>query len=340
MSILIAGAAPTSRTAEPTPLLKLLAGEFALRVARLWPAPHTEFVTAPAARRHLVFLAFTLGRDVASLRDTILARRVALAIAAAAPKAPAGLTRALTHIGEVAWPAEGYRKLLQLLADPAAAKVLRHAPAIEVQTVLRIAALPPALGGAAPIAIGLGPGAVEALQEAYAAVRFRAGQAAADRAAARWARARSAKALMAAVKDDLFPEPAKPPHPGTDRLRPLATKAALRAAARRYRNCLAELSLYAGSGWSAYYEWVGPPGAVLEVSRDAVFGWRLEQARLARNAPVPDALREEIISELALIGIHVGRNGWELDRALSADPARDFPLRPVEAAIAQAFEGE
>lgn len=337
----IAAVAAAPQRVEPTSLLMLVAGEFAPRVARRWPGAHAEFLTAPAARRHLVCVALAFGRDLAALGETLLRGRLRRAIpAAVGDAAPAGLGRALGRLGEVAWASDEYRMLLRLLAQPKPAKVLRHAASIEADVVRRLALLPPPMGEAAALALTLSGDDVAVLREAYDVLRFRVGESRAGAAAAGWAAAGSAKALFEAVRDDLYPEPEPPPHPGTARLRPLASKAALKAAARRYRNCLGDQLPYAASGWSAYYEWVVAPGAVVEVSRDAMFGWRLEQARLASNEPVPEAVREAIVSELALMGIHVGRSSWELERALAAAGGRAFPLRPVQDAVAEAFGGE
>ncbi|HEY2357331.1 MAG TPA: hypothetical protein VGH86_07765 [Phenylobacterium sp.] len=333
-------AAATANPIEPSSLLKLVAGEFAARVADMWPAPHAEFLAAAAARRHLVCLAMALGADVAAHRDSLLTHRMRRLIGAVAPAAPEGLARALERMGEVAWSACDYRELLRLLADRQAAKVLRHAEVIEVETIQRMVALPAPMATSVGLATALNAGAVEALREAYNAMRFRDGAPVAEAAAARWSRMPTAKALRVAVKDDLCPELPAPPHPGTARLRPLATKADLRDAARRYRNCVVDYAAHAASGWSAIYEWPGPPGAVIEVSRDHVFGWRLDQARMADNVAVPEALREEIASALALMGMHVGRSGWELDRALAQIDGRPFPMPTVEQTVAQVFGDE
>lgn len=332
------GAANALIRAEPTSLLKLIAAEFADAVSCVWPAPHAEFLTAPAPRRHLVCLGLALGRDMAALGELALTGRLRWAIrAVVGDEGPAGLERALSRLGETAWTPEDYRALLRLLADPKAAKVLRHAAAIDAETVRSLSRMPPPMGEAAGLALTLGREGVAVLREAFEALRFRSGEAAALAAAGRWAQARSAKALFEAVRDDLYPEPAAPPHPGTARLKPIRSKRALREAARRFRNCLRDHTPYAASGWSAYYEWAGPPAAVVEISRDAIFGWRLEQARLASNAAVPEAIREELVSELALMGVHVGRSSWELERALTAPDGRAYPLRPVEEAVAEAF---
>ncbi|HEY9219089.1 MAG TPA: hypothetical protein VIO94_13645, partial [Phenylobacterium sp.] len=77
----------------------------------------------------------------------------------------------------------------------------------------------------------------------------------------------------------------EPPTPfsGTARLRPLGSLAEIRTAGQRYRNCLREDLSYLAEGDYAYFEWLGPPGAVVELVQDRVTGWRFEQARLARN---------------------------------------------------------
>ncbi len=332
----VAGGVPAVAKAEATSLLTLIAGEFATRVAALWPAPHAPFLTARAARRHLVCLALAWGRD--AVAAAILEARLPHAIRlAAGPAPPLGLARAVSRMGDVAWTAADYRALAGLLRHRQAAKAIWHAEVLAPELVRALAALPEPMAGAVHLALGLDARGAAVLCEAYGVIRFRSGPAAAARAAARWARAANVPALFEAVRDELYPEPPAPPHPGTAVLRPLATKADLRRAAKRFRNCLAEQLPYACSGWSAYYEWLGEPGAVVELGRDHIFGWRLEQARLAGNLPVPEPLQEAIASELALIGVHVGRSGWELDRARRSRGADPFPLRPADFAVAEVF---
>jgi hypothetical protein len=323
--------------AKTSSLLSLVAGDFAAAVARAWPAPHVAFLTAPAARRHLVCLALATGRDV-PLRP-LLAMRLRQAIDLALLNPPAGLARALTRLGETAWPAADYRKLLVLLDAPAFAKALRHAETLRPEFVRRLAATPTPLIPAAGVLAGLDEASFEVVADTLAAITFRSGPAAAAAAAGRWATAGSAKALFAAMKRDLYPEPAAPPFPASGRLSPLATRAAMEDAATRYRNCLRDQAPYAASGWSAYYEWAGPPGAIVELQRDGVFGWRLEQVRLAENAIMAEPDRQDLLDELALAGVHVGRSGWELDRALSAAAGSGVVhrLQPLEAAQAEAF---
>ena len=332
---LLTGAAPVRVRTEPTALLKLVAGEFAPDVAKLWPDPHTAFLTAPAARRHLVCLAFALDRDVTALRDRLLVGRLrqAIRLVASAP----GLERALGRLGETAWTASGYRKLLDLLAEPKAAKLLRHAEAIDPDAVGRLLRLPAGMGVAWRLAIALTDDAAAAITECRGVIAVRFGEAVADAAATRWAEAESEAALFEAVREDLLPEPPAPPHPGTARLKALATKAALRDAARRYANCLATRVAHAVGGFSAYYEWTEAPGAIVEVGRDAIFGWRLQEAKGPGNAVLDKDVREALADELALMGVYVGRSGWQLERALSADLGRTWRLPTVAEDLADVF---
>lgn len=329
--------APVPARAEPTALLTLMAGEFAPAISRVWPEPHTPYLTASTARRHLVGLALALGRELGPLAERLLGARLRTAIRAVAPAPPAGLERALGRLGETAWTASAYRRLLALLCDPKAGKRLRHAEAIDHAAVARLGLLPGPLGRALHLTEALTDDGARAVAEAHGVIAFRLGPAAAEAAVARWATLATEAALFEAVRDDLYPDPPQPPHPGTARLKPLATKAAIRAAARRFENCLSLRMHQAISGWSAFYEWTDAPGAIVEISRDAIFGWRLEEAKGPRNALLGKDVRQELTSELALMGVYVGRSGWQLERALSPDVGRNWRLSTVEEDLAEVF---
>jgi len=157
--------------------------------------------------------------------------------------------------------------------------------------------------------------------------------------ARRWAQAETEAALFDAVREDLYPEPPPPPFESTPRLRPLTTKAALREAARRYNNCLATRVTHAVGGFSAYYEWTGNPGAIVEISRDAIFGWRLEEAKGPNNDALDHDTRASLTAELTAMGVHVGRSGWQLERALCPDVGRGWRLPSVADDLVEVFGG-
>ncbi|MBX3483823.1 hypothetical protein [Phenylobacterium sp.] len=334
---LIPGLALVPARTEPSALLKFVAGEFAHAVAKVWPEPHTAFLTAPTARRHLACLALATGRDLAMVADAVLAGRLRNGVRLVLGGNPPGLERALARLGETACPAVVYRRLLVLLGEPAAAKTLRHAETIDVAAIARLALLPPQMGAALGLAQRLTDDGAAAVAEAQGAIACRSGAAVADAAALRWAQLETEAALFEAVVEDLYPEPPAPPFAATERLKPLATKAAMREAASRYGNCLAGRVSHAVAGGAAYYEWMGADGAVVEISRDAIFGWRLEEAKGPKNAALDKETRAELVADLTAVGVYVGRSGWQLERALSSDVGRSWRLPTVAEDLADVF---
>lgn len=329
-----------SATSVASPLLRLIAPPYAEVLAALWPAPHTTFVTAPAARRHLICLMLAAEPsngppiDVAGLMDLPLRKAIPLVLEAAAPE---GLRRALERLGEIAWTPDDYRLLVRMLADPAPAKTLRHAQAITPELVRALAALPADLREAGGVALRVSPAQAALLAEAHAVLARRLSPQVLSTRVAAWGHAPTPKALFTLVAEDFRRELPPPPHPGTERLRPLDTAAAIRDAARRYRNCLVNYLDCAVDQRTAIYEWLPAPGAVVELIPDGFFGWRLDQARRRNNQSVDEATREAIVGELRGMGVHVGRSAWQIRRALEEAASPKFQLTPVDDAIADYF---
>jgi hypothetical protein len=276
-------------------------------------------VTAPAERRHLVCLSLSikgprrLKVDPALLLSAPLKEAIVLATSSEA----AGLRRALGRLGEVAWQPHEYLALLGLLGSPATAKLIRHAKSIDAALVSALASLPDAV-----VKAGVGHRYALTLHQASlisetwdALIRLR-GLSEAEAEARRWGGATSRKALFEAIGDSLVPELPPPPFSGTDRFKPLATKSAIREAAIRYRNCLRNYLVDAADGEYAIYEWVGPPGVIVGLTKDRIFGWRLCEAQLAGNQTPPPAVYVAITKELTAWGVHFGRTAWELERAI------------------------
>lgn len=300
----------------PTPLLRKLAGEFADRIALVWPQPHGAFLTTPAARRHLACLALMLGEHTAESLETVLTDPLRTALRNLLPEAPPGLGRALERMGEEAWTELEYRQLLAALADPFTAKVMNHAVEVTPQTVRGAVVLPTAVVRAGGGRFALDGGQASVLNEAYEAIARRLDERAMAAVAERWGRAGSVAQLFEWAADDIIGEipPTSLETPVGFRL--LATKADLREAALRYRNCLRDYVTNAVTGESVFFEWLGTPPAVVQVSRDAVFGWRLNEARGQDNDPVPAETRGAIVAALETVGVVVGPSHWTLQNAL------------------------
>lgn len=320
----------------PTPLLSHLAGEFADRLAAIWPAPHGEFLTASAAQRHALCLGLAKGAEPAAVRAA-LSLPLRRAVRALIPMAPDGLLRALPRLGETAWKADDYGVLLEQLALQDAGKILRHAEVIDADMVRTLAAYPGDLLRAGVTRLSLTPLQSGLMAEAWQVVRDRDGPDEARRVAERWGRLRSAKALFEAVADDLMKPMPAAPFPDTPRLKALATKAAMRDAAARYSNCLRTRIRSAVEGWSAFYEWHGKSPAIVEIYCDSIFGWRLDEVKLKRNATMPAEDRGELLDELRGMGVHVGRPAWELIRACEDALDSDFELQPLEQSVGAIF---
>jgi hypothetical protein len=318
-----------SPSREASTLLAFIAGEFAHEIARLWPAPHTLFVLAPAARRHLVFLALALQHKAdgwtagATFARKALEAPLNTAIRELAPGAPPGLARALGRIGETAWPAEDYGLLLQRLADPRTAKVLRHAASITRSDVRVLSSLPPTLIEAGGMILRLSEAQCRLLSECFGGIERRDGPETAALVAERWARANDPGGLFRLVGTDLAPPAARPPFAGTPLLVPLATREALADAGRRFRNCLEGRVL---DGWTHYYEWRDGAGAVVAIGRDHLFGWRLDEALGHGNAVLDADTQRAVESELRSLGVHVGHSAWALEQLVREAAQASFAL--------------
>jgi hypothetical protein len=326
------------RPALPTPLLNHLAGDFAPAIAALWPEPHAPFVMAEAQRRHLMCLALAEAAFGPIAARAILERPLKHAVRAALGNPPLGLVRALGRLGERAWTEAEYAALLRALGGRGSAKLLRHSAVIDRARVRALARLPDALLGQGTALLLADEGGASSLAEAFQALVGRDGQAAAEAMAARWIQTPDLTALAEAVILDLEPEPPPPPIAGTERLRPLVDKAAIVDAAARYRNCLRDQLHWATSGDSAFYEWLGEPSVVLEITRDRLHGWRLDQARLADNKPVPPEVREPLVEALRAMGVHVGRSLWDLTNGLRRLGHAPQPPEAEDRVIAALFE--
>lgn len=327
---------PAHPPADPSPLLQHLAPAFASAIAALWPSPHEQILTASAARRHLVCLWLDRGRPAVGV-DLILALPTRRLLPRILPNPPAGMAAALGKLGEVAWQPADYGLLIDRLNEPEAAKVLRHAQAISPAQVRRLSLLPPALVAARVGRLALDEDRAVLIGEALSAIERGQGADAAAAAAARWGQAKSIKALFRVAEADIEPPVAAPPFPGSPRLTALASKEALHEAGIRFRNCLGDMVPYASEGSSAYYIWGGPPEVAVEIARDRIFGWRLAQAKLPRNEPVPQQVRNEIVEELREWGVHCGRDAWSLCRELHRAQTMRFSREQVDLWLNEVF---
>jgi hypothetical protein len=306
---------PEVRPAEPTPTLRLLAGDYATRVAALWPAPHGAYLEMPAQRRHLVHLVLDFAPRVEA--DALRFARADVVARDRLGTLPPGFVRLLGRLGEIAWAAGDYLMLVSLFEHEGAAVVLRQRPIVTPQAVQALHALAPPLRSVAIFRHIGDPAQALLLEVAWRCVMEVRGPVAAALAAERWARAISPERLFAMAAEDIGPDSFDlAPAPVHADLRRLGGPSALHDAGRRFRNCLAVYRDRAAEGQIALYEWAGPPPAALSLARDGVYGWRLEEARGVENVVLDDAARAALTATLRTLGVHVGRPGRDLEARL------------------------
>ena len=326
-----------------SPLLRVVAGDYAPAIAQMWPAPHRPFMEAAADRRHMICLVLD-ALDVASevhlpeapsLARTLGDEAMRHLIRRFLPRAVDGLPRALQRMGETAWSSADYRALLRLFEDAGAAKLLRHADQIEPAYVATLDLLPPPLRSGRVPHVATHPSVVQLLVETFEAIRRSRPVDEAEAVWARWRRAETLERLFEMAREDLT-RPALPvaPFPAHPDLRHLSTSEALADAGRQFNNCLATYALRAGAGEIVIYEWLGSPPAILSIARDPLWGWRLEEARIQHNESVPLEARPAIIEAMRQWGVSLDRGGYTLASIL--DWAAREPLRAAESTWTEA----
>lgn len=307
--------------AQAFALLQAKAGPFAGRVARVWPAPHDEYMTLPDVKRHLAHVclrrvhATHAGRDAGAFRRDLARRNAKAFLAKWKPEAPKGFLRALEKLGPAFWKPADYRVLEALLAEGGwTAQAVQQMPAwISPQKLRAAVALPVRFRHHAITRWLTGPSDARAVNEAIELIgvvrgeRFVKERAFLDTLRKAPTRAAFFRALAEAARPKALPTPL----PGTARLRPLATVKDVEAAGLRFRNCLSDHVDDACFRGAVFFEWTGEEPAVMEVTPEGVAGWRLQELRGMANADPSPATRKAIHRELQDMGVRVASSGAE-----------------------------
>lgn len=286
------------------------AGAYAGRVAKLWPAPHTPYLSLPTQRRHLVHVtlarieaapgrdARAYARDAAAARLKVFWTRWGRGLAVALP-------RIACKMGERAWRPAEYRALLGLTGGCVrACQVLRHAERVNPQDVHVLAGLPPVLRAAGVVRHVANAYEAETVRGAVDLVRRLDPRPDALRILAeRLEHTASRAAFYAALVDAVQVGPLAQPFEATPLLVPLTSAAEVRDAGRRFRNCLGGLIGEAQFGSSAFVEWRGEEPAVMQLEHEGAAGWRLCYVLGVDNREVSPATRRAIKAHLAKLGV-------------------------------------
>lgn len=313
-----------------TPLMAFLSGGHGDAMARIWPAPHEEFILLPAARRHAAAILARQGA-LGPQRIQWLATRARdgeLATQLFGAHPPGGSMKALARMGEVLWPGEAYDHFMGLFPEEAARRLMRHMPSLRPEVLEVVGVLPPRLRQASIVGILQADRAAACDLEAafIMALRVR-GEAAGGDLVQRLSRARSWQALFETAVQIVQPlvlAPVLPPPDLPEPFSPVRRFEMLSSMALEFRNCLRDYAADLASGRMAVWVWRGQGGpAAIALRRDAA-GWRLAEARGRDNDDLADEALIEIVTAVRQAGVRTGEAWASLYRRLE-DRVHDAP---------------
>jgi hypothetical protein len=223
-------------------------------------------------------------------------------------RCPTGIKRALGHLPSLVLAPENYRRLVELLADPEAAKSLHHAQFIDEFTIKTLHNLPTPLRH---------PSMLDALKYNDTAdgfldgLRLLVSRGAASsfdalvRELASASRSGQFLAKLAHLVESL-PLPNALPPMRVGKASRLDQAAAIRSLAKSWRNCLANYVADIDAGKYAVYIWQdsSAPAACL-VRRHGRLGWFLDQVKGPQNADVEPKQLAKIHSAFSEVGIQL-----------------------------------
>lgn len=243
--------------------------------------------------------------DARRIAGLLRLRKVGAVAEALCGASPPGLRGALWKLPRRLLFPRGYRRLVELLNEPEAARLLHHAPRITPMLLTVLAKIDPALRRPRLVREIKSLLQIEELE--YAACALQHLGAAPDRTAAlalmgaadSW-RAIARRLLKAFEGASGFPSP----FPVSGRLQPLDNIRAVRQAGREFGNCLQRFELdYAWRPPQTFCVWRGEEPAVVALIQDPMVGWRVGEIAGHGNAPVSSATTREILQALAPAGI-------------------------------------
>jgi hypothetical protein len=270
---------------------------------------YQSLFTLSRQRMHLIALALAHwpGEINASFARLVIGGAPPMVLDAVLGRRPAGLKRALSHLPVGVLPRASYKHLIELLEEPATAKLLYHLDSLQEEYLRLLHNIPGPLRRIAAGAIndlGIKPeGLVDGL-------RFLAARGAApsfDALVADLAAIRQPMQFIARIGNLVqqlpLPEPIPPAMVGGARR--LDNASEIRRLAKQWKNCLASFHLTAvNDGRAAVYFWPDAQApAACVVTRHGRLGWALEDAKGPENVDLPPARLDEIHRAFDAAGI-------------------------------------
>jgi hypothetical protein len=258
----------------------------------------TDLIYLTHVRMHLVALALAhVEGDIgAALGRTLFRGSAGDILDVVVGNRPIGLKRVVQCLPRHVLEAESYRRLVQLLDDPAASKLLYHAGEIDDEAIRIIDNIPVALRS---VVFAMQPWfrGMDSLGDGLRYLVRRGGAQSFDALVANLAHIRQPEQLIGKIKSIVqalpLPEALPPAH--VEQARRIDDASELRKLAKQWRNCLETYIWRVDGGESAIYLWEDAElQAVCAVRRRARLGWFLEQIKGPRNSEIESPHLETI----------------------------------------------
>jgi hypothetical protein len=218
---------------------------------------------------------------------------------------PAGLKRALGRLPVEVLQPENYRRLIDLLADSEAAKVLHHADNIDDVAIQVLADLPPPLRRPLAFALADWPRKLKGLADSLQFLVCRGVAANVDELVARLATVTAWPQLAAVVEFwvGMVPLPETIPPATVGNGRRLDRVNEVETLGRAWRNCLGTYGYGIDAGNCAAYLWETEKPAVCLVGRHGRLGWFLNEVKGPQNIEIEPEQLKVIGAAFAGVGV-------------------------------------
>jgi hypothetical protein len=304
------------------------AGQQLVRLVEKEPAALAGFFSLSKARMHVIafVLAHADGMAVSASFEELCRRRLSDLLEMLGPTAPAlkGVIKRLP--GRVLTP-DGYRLILELMADAEIARLLAHGPEIDDRRLKALADTPPELRRVVMSTMEVDLDSVFGLADGLRWLAGRGCFGGYEALLTDLAGREQSRQLIARLKrhvEDL-PLPGNEPPDAVGPARRIESPSEVRQIAKAWRNCLVSFQHRIDDGRSVVYRWHGPPGPALALAeRHGRFGWFLEQVKGPSNQDLPAQARKAIEDAFSDAGLPPARLVAPLEALMDAAGERRY----------------
>jgi hypothetical protein len=269
------------------------------------PILTSDLIHLSCIRMHLIALSLAHRNDEARLAELLFRGSAREILDAVFGCRPGGLKRVFQRLPAKVLEIDSYRRLVTLLGDPEACKLLYHSANIDDGAIRTVTDIPLPLRSVAFTMQAWFRG-MQALPDGLRCLVRRGGASSFDDLMADLADIRQPEQMIARVKQIVeslpLPDALPPSHVGYARR--LDSPAEIRGLAKRWRNCLADYTWRVDSGDCAIYLWEDAEfQAACLVARRSRLGWFLDDVRGPRNTVVARPYAEVIEQAFDRAGI-------------------------------------